>query len=197
MALTRIAPGEIATVVTTLEMRTRPLPRPLPSAPLRLLRWAAPDAAMYRTLFQRVGGPWLWFSRLVLDDEALLAIVRDPAVEVYAATDRAGIEVGMVELNRRVAGSCEINYFALVPELTGRGLGRWLMAHTLGLAWRPDTQRVWLHTCTLDHPRALGFYRAQGFVAVDRWVETFVDPRIAGVLPRDAAPHVPLLDPQR
>lgn len=99
----------------------------------------------------------------------------------------------MVELDLRTAGACEIGYFALVPDLAGRGLGRWLMAETLARAWRPGIERVWLHTCTLDHPSALNFYRAQGFVAIRRTVETFADPRALGLLPTDAAPQIPYL----
>jgi hypothetical protein len=56
---------------------------------------------------------------------------------------------------------------------------------------------VWVHTCTLDHPHALGFYRASGFAAISRTVETFADPRLSGHLSPDAAPHVPLLDKRR
>ena len=195
MGLSPVPPDQVATIVTTLEMRGRPLPRPIPEAPLRLVRWAEPDAERYRALFRRVGAPWLWFSRLAMDEDALLAIIRDPAVEVFAAVDRQGIEVGMVELDFRDSGACEISYFALVPELCGRGLGRWLMAEALARAWRGGIDRVWLHTCTLDHPSALGFYRRQGFVPVSRTIETFADPRLVGMLPREAAPHVPLLDP--
>lgn len=187
-------PGDqVATIVTMLEMTERPRPRPLPDAALRLVRWERPGADKYRALFRRVGARWLWFSRLVMDDATLGAIIHDTRVEIYAAVDRAGVEVGMLELDFRVAGACEIGYFALVPELTGKGLGRWLMAQALALGWRGGVTRVWLHTCTLDHPGALGFYRAQGFVATARAVETFVDPRVTGVLPADAAPQVPLL----
>lgn len=193
MGLTPVPPGQLATVVTTLEMRGRPRPRPLPAAPLRLVHWREPGLGQYRQLFRRVGAPWLWFSRLVLSDAELLRILRDPAVEVFAAVDRAGIEVGMLELDLRAERACEISYFALVPELAKQGLGRWLMAETLARAWRPGITRVWLHTCTLDHPSALNFYRAQGFVAVRRTIETFADPRASGILPPDAAPHVPLL----
>ena len=193
MALTRVPDDHLATVVTTLEMAARPRPRAMPDAPLRLVRWTAPAPEKYRALFRRVGARWLWFSRLVMDDAVLVAIVHDPLVEVHAAVDRAGIEVGMIELDFRTPGACEIGYFALVPELAGRGLGRWLMAQALARAWRPGIGRVWLHTCTLDHPSALGFYRAQGFVATGRTVETFADPRATGVLPADAAPQVPLL----
>jgi GNAT superfamily N-acetyltransferase len=141
-----------------------------------------------------VGAPWLWFSRLAMEDDALVAIIHDPAVEIFAVIDRGGIEVGMLELDLREHGACEIAYFGLVPELAGRGLGRWLMAETMTRAWRPGVTRVWVHTCTLDHPSALGFYRAQGFTAIARTVETFADPRLTGLLPADAAPQIPCLD---
>ena len=169
----------------------------MPVSPLRLVRWPTPDLAKYRALFRRVGTPWLWYSRLVLADSALAAIVCDEAVEVYAALDRAGIEVGMLELDFRQPGACEINYFALIPELAGQRHGRWMMAEALARAWRPGVARVWLHTCTLDHPSALNFYRAQGFTAMSRTIETFPDPRATGLLPADAAPHIPLLATSR
>jgi GNAT superfamily N-acetyltransferase len=194
VSLTPVAAGELAAIVTSLEMRERPRARPLPASSFRLTRWASPSLAAYRTLFTRVGAPWLWFSRLMLDDSALGAIIGDPAVEIYAVVDRAGIEIGMLELDFRVAGECEIGFFGLITELSGKGHGRWLMAETLARAWRPSISRVWVHTCTLDHPSALNFYRAQGFVAFARAVEIFADPRLLGVLPRDAAPHVPLFD---
>lgn len=197
MGLIPVAADEVATVVTTLELRTRPPLRPLPPSPLRLVRWRSPRADKYRALFRRVGEPWLWYSRLAFDDAKLLAIIGDPAVEVYAVEDRTGVEVGMLELDCRREGATELSYFGLVPELAGRGHGRWLMANALGLAWRPGVERVWVHTCTLDHPRALGFYRAQGFVPVGRTLETFPDPRALGLLPETAAPQIPYLATSR
>ncbi len=196
MALTPVEPGMVATVVTHLEMRERPRPAPIPPAPLRLVPWKQPDIAAYRTLFRRVGAPWLWFSRLVMADAELTAILHDPAVEVYAVTDPRGTEVGLLELDFRSLPDCELGFFGLVPELNGKGLGRWLMAQAKSLAWRKGVERFWVHTCTLDSPAALGFYIRSGFVPYGREVETFADPRIAGVLPRDAAPHVPLLEPK-
>lgn len=193
--LTPVAPGELAAIVTSLEMRERPKPRPLPASPLRLVRWKEPGANAYRTLFSRVGAPWLWFSRLLLDDAALESIIRDPAVEVSAVIDRSGIEIGLLELNFRISGECEIAFFGLVPELAGKGHGNWLMAQALAAGWRKDVARMWVHTCTLDHPGALGFYRRHGFVPFARAVETFADPRLLGILPREAAPQVPLIDP--
>jgi GNAT superfamily N-acetyltransferase len=191
LALIRVEPGEIATIVTALEMRERPRPRPLPPSPFRLDRWRGTSPARYRALFRRVGAPWLWFSRLVMADDALSAILSDPAIELHAVVDAAGIELGILELDFREPGACELSFFGLVPELTGRGVGRWLMAHALALGWRDGVDRMWVHTCTLDHPRALGFYITSGFVPYARACETFPDPRLIGVLPRDAAPQIP------
>lgn len=194
MALLPVEPGMVATIVTHLEMRDRPRPAPVPVAPLRLVPWKMPDLDAYRTLFRRVGAPWLWFSRLVMADSALATILHDPAVEVYAVTDPRGTEIGLLELDFRSLPDCELSFFGLVPELNGKGLGRWLMAQAKSLAWRKGVTRFWVHTCTLDSPAALPFYIRSGFVPYGREIETFADPRLAGILPRDAAPHVPLLD---
>ena len=197
MALIPVAAGELATVVTTLRMTNRPPLRPMPDSPLRLVRWHAPAPDRHRTLFRRVGETWLWFSRLTLDDAALSAIIDDPRVEVMAVTDPGGVEIGMVELDFRTEGLCEIAYFGLVPQLAGGGHGRWLMAQTLARAWRPGIETVGVNTCTLDSPRALGFYRAQGFAVVRRTVETFPDPRALGLLPVEVAPQIPYLASRR
>uniref|UniRef100_UPI001575DCA6 GNAT family N-acetyltransferase n=1 Tax=Sphingomonas bacterium TaxID=1895847 RepID=UPI001575DCA6 len=153
----------------------------------------APTCAAYRALFRRVGERWLWFSRLLLDDEALLAIIADPAVEIYAVVDRAGIEIGLLELDFRAPEACELAFVGLVRELTARGHGRWLLAEALARAWRKTVTRVWVHTCTLDHPAALAAYRRAGFVPFARAIERFADPRTLGVLPEDCAPQIPML----
>jgi len=197
VALIPVADEQLATIVTTLEMRARPPLRPMPASRLRLARWERPAPDRYRALFARVGAPWLWFSRLTMADEALAAIIHDDGIAVHAVVDPAGIEIGMVELDFRTAGVCELSYFGLVPELAGQGHGRWLMAETLARAWAKGVERVWLHTCTLDHPAALGFYRAQGFTAIGRTIETFADPRATGLLPPDTAPQIPYLASRR
>lgn len=192
-----LAPGDLAAVVTALEMREPPasLKRLVPEAdvPLQLVRWKAPDLAKYRLLYRRVGAKWLWWSRLALADDALAAIVHDPCVEVYAVADRVGVEVGMLELDFRKAGEAEIAFFGLIPGATGKGFGKWLMRRALQKTWgREGVSRVWVHTCTLDGHQALPFYMTQGFVPYARFVEVFPDPRGRGLL-GDEAPQVPVL----
>ena len=182
--------GHVAAVVTYLEMTERPAAMAVPESPLRLERWRSVDPDRYRALFRRVGEKWLWFSRLAMDDRELMA----KTAEVHAVIDEVGDEAGMLELDFRTPGECLIRFLGLAPELAGQGHGRWLFAQALALAWRPDVARVRVHTCSLDHPAALPAYLRAGFRAVRRAFESFPDPRLSGLLPRDAAPQIPLLD---
>ena len=183
---------DLVAVVTFLEMRERPVLQ-VPTSSLSLRRIVNPDSDEYRQLFRKIGSPWLWYSRLIMDDDGLAGIIQDPKVELYVVIDEVGTDIGIVELDFRDAGECELAFIGLLPELAGRGHGRWLLTETLRLAWRDGIKRVHVHTCTLDHPAALSAYRSAGFVAFKRAIERFPDPRLLGILPRDAAPQIPLL----
>ena len=56
-----------------------------------------------------------------------------------------------------------IQLFGLLPEFSGKGLGKWLLVEAVERAWSLGASRVWLHTCTLDSPAALPNYLARGF----------------------------------
>ncbi len=68
------------------------------------------------------------------------------------------------------------------------------MAHAIALAWSRPIRRFWVHTCNFDHPSALAFYQRAGFRPYATMVEVTEDPRLLGLLPKSAAPHVPLFD---
>jgi GNAT superfamily N-acetyltransferase len=155
---------------------------------------ARPDPDSYRALFRAVGSDgWLWCSRLLLGTEALTAILHDPAVEVMVLRDGAR-EVGLLELDFREKDACELAFLGLVPDVLGRGAGRYLMNIALTRAWAQPISRLHVHTCTFDHPDAVAFYQRSGFRPTRRQVEVFDDPRLTGVLPRWAAPHIPIIE---
>ena len=190
-----VPPGKIAAVVTSLAMTARPPERPEPENRGWTLRAvASPDLDWYRDLFRRVGGDWLWFSRLRMGDARLGAIVQHPQVEVFAL-EAGGADEGLLELDFRVAGECELGFFGLTSRLRGQGAGRFLMNRAIARAWSQPITRFWVHTCTLDDQAAPAFYQRSGFRPYRRQIEIADDPRLLGVLPRDAAPHIPLIDP--
>ena len=193
MALIPVDGRQIATIVTHLEMSQRPKPKPVVTTPLRMKRWNEPELKKYRILFRRVGEPWLWFSRLVLNDDELRTVIHDDQVHIYAICDPKAIEVGLLELDFRKARECTIAFLGLVPQLTGLGLGEWLMSQALMIGWRKGVDKMKVQTCTLDDSRALPLYVKAGFRPVRRMVETFDDPRLLGLFGKEAAPHIPLI----
>jgi|SRR3984893_5143719 GNAT superfamily N-acetyltransferase len=185
--------GKIAAVVTHLEMTERPALRPDPLGAWTLRRVECPGLDWFRDLYRRVGEEWLWFSRLQMTDAELAAIVQSPSVEVYALV-LDGRDEGLVELNFRSAGQCEIGMFGVTANLIASGAGRWLMNRALERAWSRPVTRVWLHTCTSDHPSAVAFYQRSGFRAFRRQIEIADDPRLDGTAPRGVARHVPVIE---
>ena len=190
-----IAAGKLAAVVTYLEMLALPAPRADgDAAPWTLRHVGHPSLDWYRSLYRLIGTDWLWSSRLGLSDAELAEVLDSPGVEVYALGSN-GRDEGILELDFRTAGECEIAFFGLAPSIVGKGAGRWLMTRATALAWSRPIARVWLHTCSLDSPAALGFYIRSGFTPYERKVEVLDDPRLTGVLPRAAAPHIPIVEP--
>jgi GNAT superfamily N-acetyltransferase len=185
-----VPPGKLASVITYLEMRAQPPARPdPPNRDWGLRHVTQPDAQWYRELFRRIGDDYLWFSRLMLSDDALLDIIRDPLVEIYAL-EHNGSDSGLLELDFRKPGECELIFFGVGSTLVGTGAARWLMNRALERVWSTSVTRFWVHTCTLDHPNALGFYLRSGFKPYRREVEILDDPRAVGILPPDAAPWI-------
>ena len=185
--------GKIAAVVTHLEMTERAVLPSDPPGTWTLRRVETPALDWYRELYRRVGEEWLWFSRTQMSDAELAAIVQAPLVEAYAL-QQDGRDEGLLELDFREAGQCEIAFFGVTAKLIGSGAGRWLMNRALEIAWSHPLTRLWLHTCTFDHPAALAFYRRSGFRPFRRQVEVVNDPRLDGTVPRDVARHVPVIE---
>ena len=185
--------GKIAAVVTHLEMTERPSLRPDPPGAWTLRRVETPGLDWYRDLHRRIGEEWLWFSRLQLADAELAAIIQSPLVEVHALV-QDGRDEGLLELDFRKGGQCELVYFGVTAKLIGGGAGRWLMNRALERAWSRPVTRFWVHTCTFDHPAAVAFYQRSGFRAFRRQIEIADDPRLNGIAPRGVATHVPIIE---
>jgi GNAT superfamily N-acetyltransferase len=153
---------------------------PSVSAPVAVLRAERCTASFFRYLYDTVGERWLWYERRRLSEEALLERIHARGIEIFVLYV-GGVPGGFVELDRRDPGETELALFGLVPEFIGRGLGTYFLGWSINQAWRPaggpNPERVWLHTCSLDHPNALPTYQRAGFTAYRRESIVIEDPR--------------------
>ena len=166
-----MAPIEVTR--TYLEMRSpgELTPGPAPRDPPRLERIEACTVSFFRYLYEEVGRAYHWTDRLSWSDQQVRTHLANPAVSLWLLTSGA-TPAGYFELLARDDRSIEIAYFGLLPEFVGRGWGGFLLTRAVETAWEMKPDRVWLHTCTLDHPAALPNYIRRGFRAIREEVYT-------------------------
>jgi GNAT superfamily N-acetyltransferase len=156
----------VSTPVTTyyLEMTSpRDLkPKRSPRGDLVFGKVPVPSPELNRFFYTAVGGDWYWTDRLPWTYERWMQWLDRPELETWLLS-ADGVPAGYVELERQAGDDVELAYFGLLPAFIGQGLGGHLLACAIDKAWAMGAKRVWVHTCTLDHPSALGNYQARGF----------------------------------
>jgi GNAT superfamily N-acetyltransferase len=154
-------------VTTYLEMHSQDELRPRRCADRRfqIREKKERDWRFNRDLYLAAGEMWSWNDKRVWTDEQWKAYGLATELRTFAAYHDGSL-AGYYELRRDNEGGVEIAYFGLLPGFIGRGLGGPLLTHAIEEAWRmqPSINRVWVHTCTLDHPGALNNYQARGMV---------------------------------
>ena len=157
-------PKTLRTTVTFLEMHKKPLALHV-APPLRnyaLLRAEKPPLHFYRYLYHMIGRDYAWVNRKRMSDAELSEIIHHELIEIYVLY-AGGVPAGYFELDFRDAQNVDLVFFGLMPEFSGIGLSRFLLSQAIALAWRGETKRLQVQTCTLDHPRALPLYQRMGF----------------------------------
>ncbi|MCH2201589.1 MAG: GNAT family N-acetyltransferase [Fuerstiella sp.] len=135
---------------------------PTPSEQVTVTTIETPTVRYYRFLYDAVGREYNWILRNKLNDTALATVLEDPHNDLLVLSVN-GSPAGFADLIQHEKNEIELLYFGLMPEFIGRGLGTWFLQQTVDKTWIRHPQRLWLHTCTLDHPAALKTYLNAGF----------------------------------
>ena len=127
----------------------------------QLVRLEFPFPALNRFFYQEVGKLWQWTDRLNWSEEEWRNSVEREKAQTWMLLFR-GTPSGYFELDDQ-DGNVELAYFGLLPQFLGKGLGSGFLTAAVEKAWEMGAARVWVHTCSLDHPNALKNYQARGF----------------------------------
>jgi len=168
----------------------RPKRSALPN--LTVQQAAIPCPEFSRFLYTSVGGHWYWRDRLPWTYDQWRNHLNRPALETWVAY-LSGTPAGYVELASQPDRSVMLDYFGLLPQFIGQGIGGHLLTGGIERAWAMGAQRVWLHTCSLDSQYAYKNYEARGFTLF-KTEETTVDlpAEPPGPWPDAAAPAPPV-----
>jgi GNAT superfamily N-acetyltransferase len=157
-----VSPDAASVTTFYLEMRAPAQLRPAHRQDaLDVRECEIPQFEVNRFLYRFVGAAWEWTDKLCWRDEQWRAWAEDPKLRTWIAYHR-GSPAGYFELQKQAGDEVEIAYFGLAPAFIGRGFGGDLLSRGIANAWDWDATRVWVHTCSLDHPAALANYQARG-----------------------------------
>jgi GNAT superfamily N-acetyltransferase len=166
----------MAKVVTYLEMNDAKDLRPGRVVPGLFLRRVDGGLPLVRAINAQVGAPYGWRSASRTTEE-WQELTRCRPLRQYWFIALKDETVGVANVEPQPDGNVEITAFGLLPDHVGRGLGGHALTLTIRQAWdsatveSPAVRRVWLHTCSLDHPNALRNYQRRGLTAYRTEVE--------------------------
>ena len=127
-----------------------------------LIKKIKPDFQLNKFFYKQVGKKHRWIDRLSWTDEKWINFISNKNLETYVISESEDL-IGFFELlyNPELKET-EISYFGLLEKYIGKGIGGYALSEAIKKSFKKNIKRVWLHTCTLDHPNALKNYKARG-----------------------------------
>ena len=127
-----------------------------------LVKKIKPDFQLNKFFYKQVGKKHRWIDRLSWSDEKWVNYISNQNLETYVISENNELAGFFELLYNPELKETEISYFGLLEEYIGKGIGGYALSIAIKKSFEKQIKRVWLHTCTLDHPNALKNYIARG-----------------------------------
>ena len=121
-----------------------------------------PDFQINKFFYKQIGKDHRWIDRLVWDDQKWIKYVEDIKVKTYVLYDKEDSIGYFEQIFHLEKKSCEIAYFGILKEYYGKKYGGFLLSEAIKNSFVNEIEKVWVHTCSLDHKYALKNYQARG-----------------------------------
>jgi len=120
------------------------------------------DFQLNKFFYKNIGKKHKWVDRLVWTEAQWIDYVSNKKVSTYILKFKNNL-AGFFELiSHEEKKEIEIAYFGLLEEFHNKKLGSFLLSEAIKKSFKDSTERVWVHTCSLDHKNALNNYVARG-----------------------------------
>ena len=127
-----------------------------------LVKKIKPDFQLNKFFYKQVGKKHRWIDRLSWSDGKWMNYISNKNLETYIISESKELAGFFELLYNPELKETEISYFGLLEEYIGKGIGGYALSVAIKKSFEKNIKRVWLHTCTLDHPNALKNYIARG-----------------------------------
>jgi len=121
-----------------------------------------PDFQINKFFYKQIGNDYRWIDRLIWDEKKWINYVENPKVKTYVLHDKEELIGYFEQIFHLEQKNCEIAYFGILKEHYGKKYGGFLLTESIKNSFQNGIERVWLHTCSLDHKYALKNYQSRG-----------------------------------
>ena len=127
---------------------------------LRLIN--PPDFQINKFFYKQVGKKYRWIDRLTWNEQTWINYVEDPKVKTYVLKNNENLVGYFEQIFHFEKKDCELAYFGILEDYYGKKYGGFLLTQAIKNSFINGIERVWVHTCSLDHKYALKNYEARG-----------------------------------
>ena len=120
-----------------------------------------PDIQLNKFLYKHIGKKYRWIDRLHWDQKKWSDYLNKPNIKTFVLKEKENL-IGFFEQIIENNYDFEIAYFGILEEYFGKKYGKYLLSEAIKNSFFQNAQRVWVHTCSLDHKNALSNYQARG-----------------------------------
>ena len=121
-----------------------------------------PDFQINKFFYKQIGSDHRWIDRLVWDDQKWISYVNNPNVKTYVLKENDDLVGYFEQITNTEKNDCEIAYLGILKEFYGKKYGAHLLSLAITKCFEQKINKIWLHTCSLDHENALKNYLARG-----------------------------------
>ena len=133
-----------------------------PNNNCHLIKIDPPDFQINKFFYKQIGSDHRWIDRLIWDDQKWISYVGNPNVKTYVLKENEELVGYFEQIINHEKNDCEIAYFGILKEFYGKKYGAYLLSLAIKKCFEQNLEKVWLHTCSLDHENALKNYLARG-----------------------------------
>ena len=122
-----------------------------------------PDFQINKFFYKQIGKDHFWRDRLVWTDKQWLKYSTNTFLDTWVLKSNTNDLVGYYEVERHENKEFELINMGILSEYRSKGFGSLLLNHVLKKSFDNKADKVWVHTCSLDHKFALTNYLSRGF----------------------------------
>ncbi len=121
-----------------------------------------PDFQLNNFFYKQIGKEHKWVDRLIWNENQWIKYINNSNVRTYTLQDNNNLAGYFEQIFDQKKLECEIAYFGILQDYIGKKLGGYLLSQAIKKSFAVGANRVWVHTCSLDHKNALTNYLSRG-----------------------------------